>query len=60
MLDLTVLRIKRKLLNDLCLSAVRTLMKFQHTSTCFELMPGVKAVIQTPGDRFNLHPISMY
>ena len=49
-------RFKRKLLNDLCLSAVRTLVKFFHTATDLELMPGVVAVIQTFGDRINFHP----
>jgi ribosomal protein S27E len=49
-------RFKRKLLNSLCLSAVRSLVKFLHTATGFELMPGVVAVIQTFGDRINFHP----
>lgn len=49
-------RFKRKLLNDLCLSAVRTLVKFLHTATGLELMPGVVAVIQTFGNRINFHP----
>jgi ribosomal protein S27E len=49
-------RFKRKLLNSLCLSAVRTLVKFLHTATGLELMPGVVAVIQTFGDRINFHP----
>ena len=44
-------RFRRKLLNDLCLSAVRALLKFFHTATGLELMPGVVAVIQTFGDR---------
>ena len=43
-------------LNDLCLSAVHTLVKFFHTATDLELMPGVVAVIQTFGDRINFHP----
>ena len=47
---------KRKLLNSLCLSAVRTLVKFLYTATGSELMPGVVAVIQTFGDRINFHP----
>jgi hypothetical protein len=46
----------RKLLNSLCLSAVRSLVKFLHTATGLELMPGVVAVIQTFGDRINFHP----
>jgi ribosomal protein S27E len=49
-------RFKRKLLNNLCLSAVRALLKFFHTATGLELMPGVVAVIQTFGDRINFHP----
>ena len=49
-------RFKRKLLNDLCLSAVSTLVKFLHTATGLELMPGVVVVIQTFGDRINFHP----
>lgn len=49
-------RYKRKLLNSICLSAVHTLVKFLHTATGFELLPGVVAVIQTFGDRINFHP----
>ncbi|MEA2005246.1 MAG: transposase [Acidobacteriota bacterium] len=49
-------RYKRKLLNDLCLSAVRILVKFLHIATGLELMPGVVAVIQTFVDRINFHP----
>jgi len=49
-------RYNRKLLNSLCLSAVRTLVRFLHTATGLELMPGVVAVIQTFGDRINFHP----
>jgi hypothetical protein len=49
-------RFKRKLLNDLCLTAVHALVKFLHTATGLELMPGVVAVIQTFGDRINFHP----
>ncbi|MGB6340269.1 MAG: transposase zinc-binding domain-containing protein [Candidatus Aminicenantaceae bacterium] len=49
-------RFKRKLLNDLCLCAVRVLVKFLHTVSGWELMPGVVAVIQTFGDRINFHP----
>jgi hypothetical protein len=49
-------RYRRKLLNSLCLSAVRTLVRFLHTVTGLELMPGVVAVIQTFGDRINFHP----
>jgi hypothetical protein len=49
-------RYERKLLNLLCLSAVRTLVEFLHAATGLELMPGVVAVIQTFGDRINFHP----
>jgi hypothetical protein len=49
-------RFKRKLLDSLCLSAVRSLVKFLHTATGLELMPGVVAVIQTFGNRINFHP----
>jgi hypothetical protein len=49
-------RYKRKLLNSLCLSAVRSLVKFLHTATGLELMPGVVGVIQTFGNRINFHP----
>ena len=49
-------RYKLKLLNSLCLSAVRILVRFLHTATGLELMPGVMAVIQTFGDRINFHP----
>jgi len=49
-------RFRRKLLNDLCLSAVRALLKFFHTATGLEIMPGVVAVTQTFGDRINFHP----
>ena len=36
--------VKQKLLNDLCLFAVRTLVKFLHTATDLKLMPGVVAL----------------
>jgi ribosomal protein S27E len=49
-------RFKRKLLDSLCLCAVRSLVKFLHTATGLELMPGVVAVIQTFGERINFHP----
>jgi len=49
-------RFKRKLLNSLCLSAVRALLKFFHTATGLEITPGVVAVIQTFGARINFHP----
>jgi len=46
-------RFKRKLLHSLCLSAVKALLKFFHSATGIELMPGVVAVIQTFGDCIN-------
>jgi hypothetical protein len=49
-------RFKRRLLDSLCLSAVKSLIRFFHTATGLELMPGVVAVIQTFGDRINFHP----
>ena len=49
-------RFKRKLLNDLCLCAMRTLVKFLHAASSRVLMPGVVAVIQTFGERINFHP----
>jgi hypothetical protein len=49
-------RYNRKLLNSLCLCAVRTLLRFFYTATALELMPGVVAVIQTFGERINFHP----
>jgi hypothetical protein len=39
-------RYNRKLLNSLCLCAVRTLLRFFYTATALELMPGMVAVIQ--------------
>src|SRR4030042_2929743 len=49
-------RFRRKLLNDLCLTAVRTLVKFLHTAIGLELVPGAVAAIQTFGGRINFHP----
>jgi hypothetical protein len=49
-------RFKRKLLDSLCLSTVQALVKFLHSATGLEIMPGVVAVIQTFGDRINFHP----
>jgi hypothetical protein len=43
-------------INSLCLCAVRVLVKYLHTVTGLELMPGVVVVIQTFGDRINFHP----
>ena len=47
---------RRSTASSVRLSAVETLLKFFHTSTGLELMPGVVAVIQTFGDRINFHP----
>lgn len=44
---------KNMSIGSLCLSAVRTLVKFLLTATGLELMPGLVAVIQTLGDRIN-------
>jgi len=49
-------RYKLKLLNSLCLSVVHSFVKFLHTITGIELMPGVIAVTQTFGDCINFHP----
>jgi len=38
-------RFRRKLLNSLCLCVVRALVKFLHTATGLELMPGMVAVL---------------
>jgi hypothetical protein len=47
---------KRKLLGELCRAAVRTLLLYFQAVTGRDLVPGVIAVIQTFGDRINLHP----
>lgn len=49
-------RYKRALLSPLSLAAVHALLKYFHTVTGHELMPGVVAVIQTFGDHINFHP----
>jgi len=49
-------RYKRALLSPLSLATVHALLKYFHTVTGHELMPGVVAVIQTFGDRINFHP----
>lgn len=46
----------RRLLGELCRSALRSLIRYFEVSTGSELMPGVIAAIQTFGDRINLHP----
>jgi len=47
---------KRRLLGDLCRSALRSLIRYFEVVAGRELMPGVIASIQTFGDRINLHP----
>ncbi len=49
-------RYNRKLLGSLCLSALRSLIRYFEVSTGSDLMPGVIAAIQTFGDRINFHP----
>ena len=49
-------RYKRRLLGDLCRSAVRALLKYLQAATGKELMTGIVASIQTFGERINLHP----
>jgi hypothetical protein len=49
-------RYKRALLSPLSLATVYALLKYFHTVTGHELMPGVVAVTQTFGDRINFHP----
>jgi hypothetical protein len=46
----------RRLLGDLCRSALQCLTRYFEVLTGSELMPGVIAAIQTFGDRINLHP----
>ena len=46
----------RKLLGELCRSALRSLIRYFEIAAGSELMPGVIAAIQTFGDRINLHP----
>ncbi|MFQ6112436.1 MAG: transposase, partial [Nitrospinota bacterium] len=46
----------RKLLGELCRSALRSLIRYFEAVTGAKLMPGVIATIQTFGDRINLHP----
>jgi Putative transposase len=46
----------RRLLGELCRSALRSLTRYFEVLAGRELMPGVIAAIQTFGDRINLHP----
>jgi len=46
----------RKLLGELCRSALRSLHRYFEAVTGSELRPGVIAAIQTFGDRINFHP----
>jgi ribosomal protein S27E len=46
----------RRLLGDLCRSALRSLIRYFEIVAQSELMPGVIAAIQTFGNRINFHP----
>jgi hypothetical protein len=46
----------RRLLGELCRSALRSLTRYFEVVSGSTLMPGVIAAIQTFGDRINLHP----
>jgi hypothetical protein len=46
---------KRRLLGELCRAAVEALLQYFQATTGAERRPGVVAVIQTFGDRINLH-----
>ena len=47
---------KRRLLGDLCQTAVQALLKYLQAITGTELRPGIVASIQTFGQKINLHP----
>jgi hypothetical protein len=49
-------KFKRKLLGELCRCAVRAILFYFQAVAGTTLEPGVVAVIQTFGDRINLHP----
>jgi len=49
-------RYNRRLMGDLCRSALRSLTRYFEVITGSELMPGSIAAIQTFGNRINLHP----
>jgi len=48
---------KRRLLGDLCQTAVQALLKYLQAITGTELVPEIIASIQTFGQRINLHPL---
>jgi hypothetical protein len=50
---------RRRLLGSLCLCALRSLTLYFDVVAGSTLRPGVVAVIQTFGDRLNLHPTSI-
>ncbi|MDH4272539.1 MAG: transposase [Candidatus Aminicenantes bacterium] len=49
-------KFRRKLLGELCLSAVKTLTVYFEALTGEELVPGIIVAVQTFGDRINFHP----
>jgi ribosomal protein S27E len=49
-------KFRRRLLGDLCRSAVRALLVYFQAKAGTTLEPGIVAVIQTFGDRINFHP----
>jgi ribosomal protein S27E len=49
-------KFRRKLLGELCRSAVKTLTFYFEALTGEELVPGVIAAVQTFGERVNFHP----
>jgi ribosomal protein S27E len=49
-------KFKRKLLGDLCRCAVQALLLYFQAMAGTAIEPGIVAVIQTFGDRINLHP----
>ena len=49
-------KFRRKLLGELCRSAVKTLTIYFEALTGEELGPGVIVAVQTFGDRINFHP----
>ena len=49
-------KFRRKLLGELCRSAVKALMVYLEALTGEDLVPGVIVAVQTFGDRINFHP----
>ena len=49
-------KFRRKLLGELCRSAVKTLTVYFEALTGEELVPGIIVAVQTFGDRINFHP----